>query len=140
MVKSLYIILFLFVGLLFTNCCKEKVDYCPCFDEQQQSAMVPGGEQALFKFLSENIKYPAEAKANSIQGTVRVNFNVQQDGTLTDIKAVNDPLLGYGLEEEAIRVVELMNERDEISFCPARTNCEPVVSNLTVSIPFVLPG
>ena len=69
-------------------------------------AEFPGGTMALMSFLSQNIKYPQEAKDNNIQGRVIVTFTVQPDGKVTDAhveKSVH-PLL----DAEAIRVVSLM--------------------------------
>ncbi len=63
----------------------------------------PGGNTALLKFISENIKYPAEAQNNSIQGRVSLKFVVNPDGSVGRIEIILgiDPLL----DEEAIRVV-----------------------------------
>lgn len=58
------------------------------------------------EFLEKNIKYPAEAKLNEISGRVALQFVVEIDGTITDIQVVGNKRLGYGLEEEAIRVMK----------------------------------
>ncbi len=65
----------------------------------------PGGIEKFYKFLGENIKYPAEAFQNNIQGNVFVSFTVEKDGSLTDIKI--DRPLGHGTDEEAVRVLKL---------------------------------
>ncbi|MDD2552698.1 MAG: TonB family protein, partial [Dysgonamonadaceae bacterium] len=66
----------------------------------------PGGTQAMMKYLGDNIKYPVEAQKNKIQGRVIVNFVVNKDGSLSDMKVVRgqDPLL----DAEAIRVISTM--------------------------------
>ena len=67
----------------------------------------PGGQQALFKYLNENVKYPAIAKENGIQGRVLCQFTVNKNGSLTDIEVVRsggDP----SLDKEAIRVIKSM--------------------------------
>ncbi len=56
-------------------------------------------------FLEKNIKYPAEAKVNEISGRVTLQFVVEIDGTITDVQVLSKKL-GYGLEEEAIRVIK----------------------------------
>lgn len=66
-----------------------------------------GGEKALIAFLGNNIKYPAAAQTNKKEGTVYVQFVVESDGSISDVKTVG-PLLGFGLEEEAKRVVSIM--------------------------------
>lgn len=68
----------------------------------------PGGQNALGKYLSRNIRYPANAAKQNIQGNVLVSFVLDEEGNITDVKPVNKPLLGGGLEEEAVRVVKTM--------------------------------
>ena len=74
--------------------------------EVEKMAEFPGGTMALMSFLSQNIKYPQEAKDNNIQGRVLVTFTVQPDGKVTDAHVENpvNPLL----DAEAILVVSLM--------------------------------
>ncbi|MBD3749873.1 MAG: TonB family protein [Sphingobacteriales bacterium] len=65
----------------------------------------PGGIAAFSKFLQENLKYPALAKANGIEGRVFLNFVVEKDGSLSDIKVVRG--IGSGCDEEAVRVLAI---------------------------------
>lgn len=67
----------------------------------------PGGESALMHYLNEHIHYPPVARENGIQGTVVVQFVVNKDGSLSQVKTVG-ARKGGGLEEEAVRVVEGM--------------------------------
>ena len=66
----------------------------------------PGGNTAMMKFLSDNIKYPVIAQENSIQGRVICNFVVERDGSITDVQVVRgvDP----SLDREAVRVIQQM--------------------------------
>ena len=67
----------------------------------------PGGQQALFKYLSENVKYPVIARENGIQGRVICQFVVNKDGSIVDVEVVRsggDP----SLDKEAIRVIKSM--------------------------------
>jgi periplasmic protein TonB len=66
----------------------------------------PGGEIALFSYLSENIKYTKEARGINLQGTVHVSFVVGKDGSITKVKILRG--LGAGLDEVVIRVIEAM--------------------------------
>ena len=66
-----------------------------------------GGVKAMFKFLENNVKYPPYAREQPIEGTVYVGFVVEIDGTLTDVSVKRG--LGGLINEEAIRVVELMS-------------------------------
>ena len=67
----------------------------------------PGGQQALFKYLSENVKYPVIAQENGIQGRVICQFVINRDGSIVDIEVVRsggDP----SLDKEAVRVIKSM--------------------------------
>ncbi len=66
----------------------------------------PGGEKELFAFIEKNMRYPQMALDSNISKTVRVRFVVSKKGTLSDIE-VTKPV-GYGLDEEAIRIVKKM--------------------------------
>jgi protein TonB len=66
----------------------------------------PGGNAALHKFLKDHIQYPLMARNMSIKGKVIVQFIVMEDGSISQIKVLNQ--LGGGCDEEAIRVVKMM--------------------------------
>ncbi len=87
----------------------------------------PGGMQALMAFLSNNMRYPALARAQMIQGRVYLSFVVEKDGTVTNIQLLRG--IGGGCDEEALRVVGLMP-----AWKPGRQNGKPVrvVYNLPV--------
>ena len=66
----------------------------------------PGGMAGLMKYLARNIKYPAIAQENGIQGRVVVQFVVEKDGSIANpvvVKGV-DP----SLDKEAVRVISTM--------------------------------
>jgi TonB family protein len=65
-------------------------------------AEYPGGSQQWVKYLFKTLKYPEAAVTNEIQGTVIVEFVVNEDGTLTDIHALNGP---EQLRAESVRVL-----------------------------------
>jgi protein TonB len=60
----------------------------------------PGGIQKFYEFVSKNYRAPEE----DVKGKVYIQFVVEKDGTLTDIKVMRD--LGYGTGAEAIRVLK----------------------------------
>jgi protein TonB len=62
--------------------------------------------EALVKFMSDNLKYPHLAKESGILGVVIVQFVIEKDGSVGDVKVVRG--LGGGCNEEAIRVVSMM--------------------------------
>lgn len=51
----------------------------------------PGGEAAMFKFIAENMEYPALARENNVQGRVTVQFVIDEMGNVTDAKVLNSP-------------------------------------------------
>lgn len=67
----------------------------------------PGGDEQLAKYLSNNIRYPRLATEAGKGGTLFVSFVVTDKGEVKDVHTVG-AAKGYGLEEEAIRVVKLM--------------------------------
>ena len=92
----------------------------------------PGGQQALFKFLGENIKYPVIAQENGIQGRVVCQFVVEKDGKATDIQVVRssgEP----SLDKEAVRVLSSMPK-----WKPGKQRGKPVRVKYTVPVSFRL--
>lgn len=83
----------------------------------------PGGEEALLKFIYTNIKYPAKARNNDIYGNLTVQFIVEKDGSISNLKIKND--LGGGLKEEVFRVMKLVQELPT-KWTPATYNGEIV--------------
>ena len=66
----------------------------------------PGGIEALYKYIGENIKYPPTARQSSIEGKVYVTFVVEKDGSIANAKVLRD--IGGGCGQEALRVVKSM--------------------------------
>ncbi len=66
----------------------------------------PGGEAALVKFIKDNLKYPADAARDSIQGRVTLSFVVKKNGSITNIEVMRSP--DKRLTKEAIRIVKSM--------------------------------
>ncbi len=72
----------------------------------EQPAEFPGGQPALMKWLNNNIRYPEAAQQNDIQGRVVVNFVVEKDGSIANVKIAKG--VDKDLDREAIRVVKKM--------------------------------
>lgn len=66
----------------------------------------PGGEEKLYKYLRDNLKYPDMATQQNIQGKVYVQFVVEKDGSIANPKVLRD--IGGGCGDEALRVVRAM--------------------------------
>jgi len=67
----------------------------------------PGGQSALDQFINDNVTYPDKAIDNNKEGTVVVRFGIDENGKVTNAK-VNSPVVGDGLEEEALSVINKM--------------------------------
>ncbi|MCU0432917.1 MAG: energy transducer TonB [Bacteroidia bacterium] len=87
------------------------------------------GRAALEKFLADNTRYPEQAKKNNITGFVVVGFMVKEDGSLTDFRILKS--LGYGCDEEAMRVAKLMP-----AWNPGKQNGKVVPMEMNVSVKF----
>ena len=101
------------------------------FDVVEQMPSFPGGMGALMSWLSQNIKYPVIAAENGVQGRVIVQFVVEKDGSITDVKVAKsvDP----SLDKEAARVVGSMPH-----WIPGKQNGSAVRVQYTVPVTFKL--
>ncbi|MCB9336111.1 MAG: energy transducer TonB [Flavobacteriales bacterium] len=90
-----------------------------------------GGQEALFKYLQKEMKYPQVAKENGIQGTVFVNFVVGKDGKIRDVKILRG--VNKMLDDEAIRVVKAMP-----SWKPGKQRGKAVSVSYNLPIKFTL--
>jgi TonB family protein len=66
----------------------------------------PGGNKALRKYVGEQMKYPPEALKAKVEGSVSVRYTLDYTGKVVDAKVKKG--LGYGCDEEALRVVKLL--------------------------------
>ena len=76
------------------------------FDVVEQMPEYPGGMQALFEFISKNIKYPADAQKQKVEGRVLAKFVIETDGSISDIEVVKNAF--PSLDAEAVRVIQAM--------------------------------
>lgn len=66
----------------------------------------PGGQAAMFKYLSDKFRIPSAAQRAGAEGTVVLSFVVGPTGEISNIEVLKK--LGYGLDEEAVRVIKSM--------------------------------
>lgn len=85
---------------------EEVVEEDEVFAIVEEMPSFPGGDEALFKFLGQNIKYPAMARDAGIKGRVYIQFVVGKDGSIRDVQLLRG--IGGGCDEEAMRVVKMM--------------------------------
>lgn len=103
----------------------------PVFEVVEQMPDFPGGMQELMKFLSSNIKYPAQAHKENRQGRVIVQFVVRKDGQIVEPKIAKS--VSPDLDAEALRVISIMP-----NWTPGRQRGEAVSVKFTVPIMFRL--
>jgi periplasmic protein TonB len=89
-----------------------------------------GGLKALYAFLASKLKYPDQAREIGKEGTVYVKFVVDLDGRVGNLKLLNNQ--GYGLDEEALRVVSLIPNFKT----PGKVNGKPVKVYFQLPIKF----
>ncbi len=92
-------------------------------------------DRALMEFIYKEIKYPAIARENGVQGMVVVSFTVERDGSVSDIVIARDQ--GAGLGAEGARVVKLINERTD-RFEPGRQRGKAVRVRFNLPVKFKL--
>lgn len=97
-------------------------------EERQKCA-----KKKMEDFIAINLEYPAEALDKGIEGKAVVQLMIEEDGTLTRLKVVRDP--GYGLGEEALRIVQLMVGTP---WTPGRQRGKPVRVQYYIPVKFEL--
>lgn len=79
-------------------------DYDGIFITAENPAEFPGGQIEWLRYLQKNLRYPEDAIESRITGKVLVQFIVDKEGNISDVKALNDP--GEGLAAEAVRIIK----------------------------------
>ena len=103
------------------------------FRSVEQMPQFPGGEDALRKYLASHVNYPPMAAENNVQGKVVVQFVVEKDGKVGEVKVVRS--VDKDLDREAVRVCKSLPK-----FTPGRQNGQPVRVWYTLPVQFKLQG
>lgn len=85
------------------------------------------------QYIKTHMRYPEAALKADIQGTVFISFIVDSTGMLQQFTIKRGADLGYGLPEEALRIVQSMP-----CWKPAKMNNKPVASSFTLPVRFIL--
>lgn len=101
------------------------------FTHVEQMPKFPGGDAELYKFINNNLNYPAMAIENNVQGRVVVQFVVTKDGSIGNVKVVRS--VDRDLDNEAIRVCKKLPK-----FIPGKQNGQPVNVWYTLPVTFKL--
>ena len=88
----------------------------------------------LMAYIGKHMVYPNEARKAKIEGDVVVKFVVNKDGSISDVAIAEGQKLGYGLPEEALRLVTSFPD-----WKPGMQNGMTVLCYVTLPITFKLP-
>jgi TonB family protein len=136
----------LFLGLLFTLPGTSLMAQTP-MEEAVRRADVspawPGCEPKLTDctksrmadFIAANLQMPPDAKAQGAGGVVMVEFVIEKNGTIGEVRPIHDP--GMGMGAEATRVINLMKTK-KIKWVPAEEEGKKVAFRYTVPVSFNL--
>jgi periplasmic protein TonB len=92
-------------------------------------------DKKMLEFIYQHIQYPQEAIENKVEGIAIIQFIVEKDGSIEEMRVVSDP--GHGLGEEALRVVGLMAK--ELKWVPGPSRGRAVRVQFELPINFRLP-
>lgn len=101
------------------------------FNFVEQMPEFPDGPAAMQIFIRDNLRYPEEARLKKIEGTVVVQFLITMEGKLTKVNVTRG--IGYGCDEEAIRVIQSMPD-----WKPGKHNNKEVPVNFVLPVKFKL--
>lgn len=101
------------------------------YEDVDESATFPGGAVEMMKYISANVKYPESAMDNGEEGKVFVEFVINKDGSISNVKILRG--ISKDLDNEAIRVVKNMPK-----WTPGLLDGEKVRSVARMPINFVL--
>ena len=91
----------------------------------------PGGIDALYDYICCNVSYPDEAREKGITGKVYVTFVVDRDGSVANVKVVED--IGGGCAEAVVEAVKNMPR-----WKPALRGKKPVRTQFSLPVSFNL--
>jgi protein TonB len=101
------------------------------FDVVEKMPEFPGGAAVMMKFIAENVKYPEEAYSKGIEGRVLVQFIIEKDGSVTNVKVIKK--VNDAIDAEAVRVVKAMPK-----WKPGKQNGREVRVKYTIPVSFRL--
>lgn len=112
------IILFFFILVISAKAQNTNKDSLPDLVDEFESTEVlvvveqmpefPGGPKALMTYLTNNLKYPQEARKMGLEGRVYIKFIVTKLGKIENVKVIKGIPDGELLEKEAVRVISSM--------------------------------
>jgi TonB family protein len=98
---------------------------------ETERPMPEGGMKAFYDYVQKELKYPEQAKNQGIQGRVYVQFVVDKDGSITDVKTIRG--IGGGCDEEAVRLIT-----NSPKWVPGKQQGETIEVTMTLPVTFRL--
>ena len=103
--------------------------------EGDDNAKKSCADKAMLQFIYSNIKYPVLARQSQVQGTIVIQFVVEKNGMISNIKCTRD--IGAECGQEGVRVVKMMNVMPE-RWIPGKQKGKPVRVQFNLPIKFRL--
>lgn len=129
--KRIAVVFALLLGFVSTLWAQIGQDTSEVFVVVEQDPEFPGGYDSLYGFISSRLVYPAEAKANGIEGKVYLQFIVEKDGSLSCFRLLRD--IGGGCGQAALEVLKQMPR-----WIPAKQRGNPVRFLFNLPVQFCL--
>ncbi|MCU0448387.1 MAG: TonB family protein [Bernardetiaceae bacterium] len=108
---------------------EEEVDQI--FTIVEEAAEPTGGMTEFLKYVGKTMKYPSQARRMGVEGKVYVEFIIDKDGSITNVKSVKG--IGAGCDEEAVRVIQ-----EAPKWKPGKQRGRPVKQKIVIPIAFKL--
>ena len=116
-------------GWVYNPECED--DNCDIPVDYDTDPIFPGGVEALYKFIYDNLHYPQEARERELTGKVYVTFTIKEDGTVDNVMVLRD--IGGGCGQEAVRIIKSLPKWE-----PGKYKNKPIAINLNVAVTFAL--
>lgn len=98
----------------------------------EEPAQPKGGMSSFYKWVNSEMKYPKKAKKKGIEGKVYIQFTVEKDGSISNVKAVKG--IGGGCDEEAVRIMASSSK-----WRPSKDKGRAKAKQMVLPITFKLP-
>ena len=112
---------------------EEEIPVNGIYERVDEGATPEGGMDAYYQVIFDSLHYPSEAIKAGVEGRIFVDFVVDEEGNVRDAKVVEGREIGFGIDEEAIRLIKLSK------WIPAKKNGKVVKQRLIMPILFRLP-
>lgn len=107
----------------------EAPDEGKVYDVVKEMPQFAGGQEALSKYLKDNLNYPPQAKQQGIRGSVIVHFIINKDGSISNAKILRS--VDELCDKEALRLINNMPK-----WIPGKSDGKVVRVRYTVSVSF----